>query len=103
MLAVIGEAAAYSVVFQRCFQEGLAQALSLLAPVFVAAVALVEADGAGPEAAAVVDCELYTVYLHDLPVTYRLVVNDPEPVVLLQTEEIHSPGINVGKVDNQQR
>ena len=103
MLAVIGEPAAYAGIAQRRLEEGLAQALPFLVPVLVAAVALVETDGAGGEAAAVVDCEFHVVNAYHFPLALRLVVDDAEAVSFLQAEEIHRPGIDVCQLYDKQR
>ena len=43
------------------------------------------------------------VNVNDFPLAGRLCVNHPEPVPLLESEEIHGPGINILKVDKEHR
>ena len=43
------------------------------------------------------------VNVNDFPLAGRLCVNHPEPVPLLESEEIHRPGVNILKVDKQHR
>ena len=101
MLAVIGKAAADAGIFQWRLQEGLPQALALRVPIAVSTVPLVEQDGREIFPAGRIDRIIQRIHVDDLSLAHRLSVQNAEPVLFLQAEEIHRPGIHLGQLGDQ--
>ena len=92
---MIAEFAADTGELQRSFEEGFAHGFTLLVPVFVAVVALVVADGIKSVSAAGVFREVDAQDVDDLVFADALLVECTETVALMQTEEVHGPGIDI--------
>ncbi len=103
MLAVIGKTAADAGILQGRLQEGLPQALALLVPIEVPAVALVKHDGREILPAGGIDGIIQGIYIDHLAFADGLAIENAETVIFLQAEEIHRPGIDLGQLGNQIR
>ena len=103
MFTVICKAAAYSRILKGRFQKCLAETLPFLAPILISAVTLIETEGGRVECSAIVHGELHAIDFNHRSLAYCLVVDNPEAVPFLQAEEIHGPGVDIRKIDNQQR
>ena len=95
MAACIGKSGTDAGEFQRSLKEGLPHALSLLVPVYVSSVLLVIHDRRQIGAVMSEDSISDRVHGKHFPVTHLLVVQHPETVSLLKSEEIHSPCVNI--------
>ena len=103
MTPCIGESRTYPGILQRSLEELLAHTLAPVVPIDIAAILLVEHY-----------CREFLVLMREdripdsidgyhLPVTLLLIIKHLEAVILLQGKEVHSPGIYVRKLENQQR
>ena len=101
VFACISEAAAYSVVFQRGLQEHLLEAAAVLSPVGVS-LAYVVAQGGDLMAAGGEQAEMHRIDPENLVVAQALGVYHLKSVILLESEEVHAPLVDVGEFGNQQ-
>ena len=88
---------------ERSLEEGLSHALSLFIPVGISSVSLVKIDcgkaGAVPQEFGIG----HPLNAHGFTLADIFRVQKPEAVSLLKAEEVHGPGVDVGKVRNKFR
>ena len=99
---MVGEAGTDAREVQGRLEEGLAHAFAFFVPVYVPSVALVEEYYGIVFLAVGIYCIEDAVDGEHLALAFPLAVYGPESVSLLQSEEIHRPGVYVRKFENQQ-